>query len=86
MVGDSVKRAFEKTYMMDFEENQRLPISEMREINERRGYPVRLAVPFYDQKTGKWIDDPKYFCDPEKAYREAVQPHWYERVLNFFRK
>ena len=82
-----MRRALEADYHMDYDQIERMGTTEMRALIEKRtGMPYQLAVPFYDSKLGRWISDPKHFCDPEEDFRRAMRPAWYERVLDFFRR
>ena len=74
MVSDTMKRAIEAKFMMDFEDTQELDCVDIRDITERRnGTPCTLSVPFYDLRTGKWTYDPNHFSNPERAYQEATR-------------
>jgi hypothetical protein len=90
VVSDTLKEAVERAFGMDFEETQRLCPSEMRRLAEKRaGSPCRLAVPFYDSRTGKWTYDPNHFGNAEEAFDSALNAlrvPWYERLYRFFRR
>ena len=73
-MSDAIKRSIEEGFGMDFEDTQGLDCVDVRGLIERRhGAPCTLAVPIYDSRLGKCIDDPKHFCNPEADYRQAIR-------------
>lgn len=65
--------------------DESIPTNDLKDLAESmHEEPPRLAVPIFHN--GRWEYNLKKICDPEKSYREAITPKWYEKVLEFFYK
>jgi hypothetical protein len=79
------ERTIEDALGESIEEIQARPLDPRAEMNAGKfGNPPQLAVGIYNFKTKKYTKNLRdVFPDPEKAYRKAITPKWYERVLEF---